>query len=317
MTQSEFLRKLSFELLTNLPQGTKLATYPSQTAGGDVSTTLTITFQNAEEMAFCVENLYEVFKDENDMQMIVNAMLNAINKQLTSLYSYDSEKAFLTLMSKEEYEERVDGYPCFASVDFPDLVAVIRMQVECEDENSIESIVVSHEMFKNAGTTAKDEFYELLMRNELSPKSVTPIYEDMFERGIISEAELSDFQFDTSLLPFYIYKNEDLGGIYGAAALMSMQSLAVIAQRFNCGFYIFPASTHQVTLFPESALDERWTIDAILEFNAFLELYINGAKETCSKEALLSQNVYYYDAKTKTISMVGKDRMSDKEDVDR
>lgn len=82
--------------------------------------------------------------------------------------------------------------------------------------------------------------------------------------------------------------------INGAIAMLDMKSLANVADKMGADLYIVPSSIHEVIALP--------AIDGPEEMRTIIRM-VNGDERVIKPDEVLSNNLYYYDQKTKTLSI--------------
>lgn len=312
MTQQEFVRTFSYNLLSSLPEGSRLSVKPANTKE-EKMTALSITLPgNGEEFSFCVENLYAAYNENPDMTILANTIVHTVSERTKVPIKINADKMFLSLVNYDNFASVLENAPYYISDAFPDMAVVVRAQLDSESPETLEAVFVTYDMFEQMGLDPECIFGELFTENESSTKALIPLYEVFYNTGQISLAEVLSYRSGEEKMPYYVFKNtnEEQSGMFGATALLSESALEAAAHELGGNFYIIPDCVHKLTLCPEAALDDVWTLEG-------LQFFLDEVNERSPKQDILSSHFYHYDAKTRKISMMTKHKLLNKEDMDR
>ena len=104
---------------------------------------------------------------------------------------------------------------------------------------------------------------------------------------------MDDVLAETPKSPFYVVSNELK--VDGAVAIASKTALEQVHEVVGENYYILPSSRHEILAVPESMVSDPEDLrQMVCEVNA----------TQVEAKDLLSDNVYYYDAQKKHVSMV-------------
>lgn len=187
------------------------------------------------------------------------------------------ENLFLKLINRERNKEMLEGCPY---IPFHDLAISFRYLVKHDEEGIASAILREKEMELWKLTT--DEIFRLARENtmRLFPMRLAKL-NDMIPIGLTELAEYPDM---------YVLTNRQQ--INGATCMLYRDVLEQFAGQVESNFYILPSSIHEVLLLPDCCgMDADYLRKSVREINAYAVADMD----------YLSDNVYYYDRKDKTV----------------
>lgn len=239
-----------------------------------------------------LEEYYKQFENGISIQDIVESVLDVYHEvkfehtwQVHTVKEFDKmrSKIVYKLIHASKNETLLQNMPYIAYLDFA-IVFYILFEV---DESGTATIPITHELMQLWGVSL-DEIQQNAFRNapSLLPASFKPmqIVIDELMGTNYSEGEFAEdlmFVLTNSLRSF------------GAACILYDGMLDKISEEIGENYYILPSSIHEMIIVPESNSPSR----------AHLNEMIAEVNQTqVDEEEFLSDCVYYYNRKTKTLS---------------
>lgn len=180
---------------------------------------------------------------------------------------------------------------------YMDMALTVRYLVNA-DENGLATAQVTYKDLERWGKS-KDEIMELAKKNtrELFPPVCTRL--DAVLMGMFpDEADMISEMSGLDDMNLYVLTNNR--GINGAVAMMYDDFINKLSEKYgNKDIYILPSSIHEVLLLPA---DNRLSVD---ELQAMV---MNVNRTNVAEQDFLSDSVYKFDAREKTISLVSDTR---------
>lgn len=204
--------------------------------------------------------------------------------------NYVKERLIVSLINAERNEDFLKDKPHRM---LEDLAIVYKVLVN-KDETGTGTIMVTNSHMEYWGLT-EEQLYETAIKN--SNMFEPPFIDDMDrvaaemlrERGM-TEEEIEEFQADVHP-KMYIISNASK--VNGASAIVYSDALQQVAEMMGSDLYILPSSIHEVLAV---SAEDRDLED--------LEEMVRSVNQTdVSPEEVLSDNVYKYDAESKTLSL--------------
>ena len=223
--------------------------------------------------AFYLEDLYEEFRESQDMDEIMEKIAEDVIRYSGSFPCGDfaedisarKDQIIMSLVNTEKNRGLLENIPHEEVLD----MSVIYRVVMNEDESGIASIILTNDLMQSAG----------IAREELGPLA----YENtrrMFPAEII---ELSE--------NFHIMTNSRKA--YGAVTILYRDSMKELSEHVGGDFYIIPSSIHEIIAVSDTDNDLKYLIRCLAEGNSgFIE-----------EKELLSNTIYHYDAEKDNIRM--------------
>lgn len=164
------------------------------------------------------------------------------------------------------------------------------------DAAGMATITIRNEHMEMWGVTA-DQIHELAMKNtrEILPvtvQSMTEVMREMFGRDQIPD-EMAELMFQEMPLNQQMFVISNEAKVNGAASMFYEDALASLADKVGTDLYILPSSVHEVI----AVSTDMGTPDALAE----MVQEVNG--DQVSEEEQLSDHVYRFDSKARTISL--------------
>lgn len=154
-----------------------------------------------------------------------------------------------------------------------------------------ESVPVPLEVAETIGTSG-DFLLAKAMKNHMNllPPVLIPLGNGEALGGKL--VELDDKETLTEKAAIYILTNRER--LYGAAAIVNKDTLALVSQKLGENFYILPCNIHTVAVIPKSCSP---ALDAMREIQRDVnERFVQAG-------VFLSEKIYYYDASRDAVKM--------------
>ena len=239
-----------------------------------------------------LEEFYKQFQNGYTIQNITERILEVYHEvKFEHTWQVHTVKDFETMRSKivyklihaKENEILLKSMPYIAYLDFA-IVFYILFEV---DESGTATIPITHELTQ-LWNVSLDEIQQNAFRNAptLLPASFKPmqiVINELTGANCVGEECIEDLMFvlTNSLRTF------------GAACILYDGILDKISEEIGENFYILPSSIHEMIIVPESSSPSRAHLD---------EMITEVNQTQVDEEEVLSDCVYYYDCKTKTLS---------------
>lgn len=206
----------------------------------------------------------------NITDVIPNNLKNRISDK-----DYIKENLYLEAVNSEKNKTFLESIP---KIEFLDLSFICRINVSKLIQNGCagnRSIIVDDRLLKIMGLSV-NELFDYAKNCDLNTYRAIPLNED-------------------KEVPTYLIRNKT--GIYGGAAIASVEALAGLAEYMKNDLYILPQSIHELLVVPADETDDLYK-SAILSLVKALESNI-----TCSDE-FLSDHIYLYDKLEKRLKPI-------------
>ena len=197
------------------------------------------------------------------------------------------EHIIFKLINYERNQELLHKVPHFRYLD----LAIVFCCLLQSGENSYGTILIHHHHMNLWNITA-DNLFTLAKKNtpnllRYDLQSMTDVLISLFDE----DGSLSPDDLDASV-PMYVLSNH--AKINGSCCILYEGLLDTISKQLNSDFYIVPSSIHEVLLIPARIEMKRTDLTKLVrEVNATQVL----------REEVLSDHVYFYSRKKKSISM--------------
>ena len=221
-----------------------------------------------------------------------NSMLNAPVSPVIGDDIYDKLKTAKikgALINTEGNYERLHK---LAHKDFLDLSIIFKLVLQEDDYNGSRAVItVTNEILDFLGKTEDDLFAEACANEE------SPIVMSMMEmlmgmgRGIPLDMLTEDIIESMMTMPMFVVTNK--AKFDGAFSMLDKVTLNKLAEKFDNDVYIIPSSIHEYIAIPAGTIEIGDLKDMIYEVN----------KNEVAPEEVLSYNVYYYNKKTKDLTI--------------
>jgi len=164
------------------------------------------------------------------------------------------------------------------------------------DAEGMATITIRNEHMEMWGVTA-DQIHELAMKNtrEILPvtvQSMTEVMREMFGRDGMPD-EIAELMFQEMPLNQQMFVISNESKVNGAASMFYEDALSELAEKVGTDLYILPSSVHEVI----AVSTDMGTPDSLAE----MVQEVNGGQ--VSAEEQLSDHVYKFDSKARTISL--------------
>ena len=249
-----------------------------------------------------LESFYDNYENGMEMDLILEKIANLERQGMNprkeieevannyTNFDYAKDRVVVTVINAEMNESYLQNKP---HRNVEDLAIIYRVLVD-EIGDSTASIVVTKDHMDKWGVT-EEELHEIAMENS---KKILPVYvASMGElmRNLLKEAESNEnidaMPLDSMERGMYVITNNRK--VNGVSAILYSDALEQLAEKMGTDLYIFPSSIHEVIVV---AANE----DRLAEYEETVR-EVNRAD--VSREEFLSDHVYKYDAKSRTITI--------------
>ncbi len=259
----------------------------------------TICLANNETMRATIymEDLYNDYMHGKAMIDIVDNAIGILNYadcnkfETPNFMDSEAKKCLCaTVINKNMNKELLQKIP---HQDMEDLALVARFRVNenysCLVDNGIcrSMQLTSEEVLDIAKTNSFAEGYRFKSLYEIIQDLGGPSDDELKEYATDNNGRLTDNM-------MYVLSTESLN--YGACLLFNRNVLNEIHDKLGENYYIMPSSQHEILIVPQKHVDER-----NLERMRWLVQEVNRTEVELKDK--LSDNVYYYDAKTCKLSI--------------
>lgn len=246
------------------------------------------------------EDAYEDYRSIEDFDVLMEGLVSYINMHSKTIplsnnpqkftdTNFILENCFVKLINTSVNEELLEKAP---HTDMMDMSITYRVRVNELDANDdgISSYLVSNEILKSSGLSL-EIVHEKAMENtrKMFPPRVSDLSEVM--RDILSIPE----EFAMIELPdtgVKILSNET--GNLGASVILYDDILEQVSEIMGGDFYVLPSSIHECLAAPVN----------MMEPGELTEIVTMANVETVAPNDQLSNQVYMYDSKSKSLSCV-------------
>lgn len=266
--------------LTVLPEGQNVAPniyldgfYMEYETGTELHTIM-------DEMAdLCVSNMHpsqdvaNVANDFRDVDFVKNHVI-------------------MVAVNREKNAELLSNVP---HTNREDLALIYKVMISSDDMGTA-TITIRNEHMDFWGLST-DELYEYAMRNtrEILPvtvQSMNEVMREIFEKDGMDE-EMMDMMFSEMPADAQMYVISNQSKVNGAASMFYEDVLSELAERVGTDLYILPSSVHECIAVSCNMNTPEALAEMVSEIN----------EGQVSEEEQLSDHVYRYDAKAKTLAL--------------
>lgn len=287
MTKENFTEELRNRLPEYMPDRYKNLTFSEKKTNKNNEIELTGIL--ADDGSGCtptiyIDKMYDNFCDKPDFEKIIRNLAETIvdvmdNKPNTDNILKKIKEGFSHVIPKlinaEKNRELLKTCPHRM---FLDLAVVYEIM-----PGTNQFILIRNEMFDYHGMT-EDELYDLAVENIRNQKQLVTLSQ-MFEGIVGEEADLDEF-------PMLIVRTKC--ETHGAGIMLCEDVLSEVAEKFQSNLYILPSSIHEIIAIPTDFEDDV----------AGLKALVNSVNQTeITPEEFLSNSVYFFDRKTKRLSI--------------
>lgn len=275
-----------------------------------------INIWNEEEktgISFRLSLLYEQYIENGlDINSVVRwigdtvktrAMGNSKAQDILSMVTnWDVIKNRLSckLINGEENKDYLQDKPY---TYFQDLAVIYKIILERSSEG-VSSITVTNSMLSACGVS-KEELHEAAMENMVREKRsvLIPLWE--IAMPYLSEEKREEIERLPELFAADVLVLTNSDQIDGACEILNPEIQEKIAEKVGGDYFVLPSSVHELIIVAKLYSDMD---DVELQEN------VKMINETCVRpEERLSDNVYEYNAKTKTLMICGAERNKEQE----
>lgn len=293
MNYQQFVIVVKNKVAFALGEGMSLHLHTALKNNGVERVGLTITDKRVNiSPTIYLEEYYKQFENEISIEDIVESVLEVYHEvKFEHTWQVHTVKDFEIMRSKIVYklihaaknETLLQNMPYIAYLDFA-IVFYILFEV---DESGTATIPITHELIQLWGVSL-DEIQQNAFRN--APTLLPAIFKPM--QIVIDElmgTNYSEEKFTEDLM--FVLTNSLRS--FGAACILYDGMLDKISEEIGENYYILPSSIHEMIIIPESNSPSR----------AHLNEMIAEVNQTqVDDEEFLSECVYYYDRKTRTLA---------------
>ncbi len=213
------------------------------------------------------------------------------NAQLVSKITFSWEEfrrgVFVRLVNKEKNRELLETVPygCFL-----DLALVYYYSVPISGD-VMGTLIITKEHLKILDIS-EEELHQAAISNceRFQPVKIRCMEDLLYDLGRKIGVNVQEAQ---TCHP-YLFVMTNTRGIFGAVSMYFKEELECFANRIGKSFYVLPSSVHEVILVPDSK-------EFCREYFASMVKEINATQVDATE--VLSDNIYFYDKNTKTISV--------------
>ncbi len=224
-----------------------------------------------------LDNMYEQYMECQDIDQILFGIALTIINYTGHISADDADINFermkefivMNLINTERNRDLLETVP---HREILDLSIVYRIIIN-QTEYGLNTLLVTDEIMKEMSVSA-DELHELAYRNTL----------EMFPVEITSFSE-----------SFYFMSNSIR--LHGASTMVCEEFMAKLADEIGGDFYVIPSSIHEIIAVP-------YDKDKLSRLKKTLEC---GNRQCNNENEILSGSVYFYEFKTRTLSIAGAD----------
>lgn len=310
----ENLERMNFEEFTNYVKENVGSVLPKKFAdakidinkvtknNGMVITGLVIVPKNQNICpTIYLENFYTKYEEGTDIQDVLKDIVKLYLNNIAAPSGFSNigkdfkdidfvkERVIMVVINGAKNEKLLSEVPY---VEYEDLAIIFKVYLE-EDNGGMATITIRNEHLAFWGVT-KEELYEFAKKNTqvLLPVRVQSMQDVMLEMMGICKEFSDEIDWDTlDENPMIVISNKQK--VNGASAIFYEDVLSTVAEKFGTDLYILPSSVHECIAVP---YDEERLED-------FLQMVTEINASQVALEEQLSNNVYYFNAETKTLKL--------------
>ena len=278
---------------------------------GAVMEGLSINNGEAVSPVLYLEGIYDSYKKGKELPEIMENMASTCQELMNHMpeFDLDSIRNFeeirnqirARLINQMQNVELLNTVPYQA---FEDLAVTYHLMLS-EDIYGTASIPITNQLMEMWGTD-RDTIHETALGNMISADqmNITSLYEIMrniLQRQLMEQDGMEEVlaeQMTQKILeeaeetPLYIVTNDS--GLFGAVEIMSEDIREQISDMMGGDYYVLPSSVHEVlVLSADSGMRPEELADMVQNIN---ESFVD-------EKDRLSDHVYYYNAREKTLSL--------------
>jgi len=236
---------------------------------------------------FYIQDLYEMYMEGTEIRKIFRMVAEYINAPLPpqeqKMLEYDKKQlqdhVIFQLINRDCNRELLKTLPFRPFLN----LAVIYRVLMVDENREVSSMLVTKDLMKEWNMKEKNLFQ---MAWDQTPEILPFLLKNtgrIFQSGIIMKENEGRM---------YILSNESM--YLGAVAMLYPDVLDMAAERMGGSFSILPGSLHELYLLketPEEAAGWKYVLEM-------------ANRELVAEADYLSDNIYFYDAEDKTVSML-------------
>lgn len=238
-------------------------------------------------------DLYGAYMSGQSMEKILETIDRLLSEAPVFDFSclfdpeYVKPRLFIRVCNLERNKKFLESCPY---EELEDLAITCHVMVG-KNEGKSQSSIVNNEMMEMLGFT-REELFAAAKKNaaDILPVEVInmgDMMSQMFSIGFVSDEERECMED----IPMYIVTNQ--AKTNGASAIFYPGVMEKLADVLGEGFYILPSSVHETIILPEGSSSEMPLLEMVKEVN----------QKKVNPEDKLTDNVYYYDAQKKKLSV--------------
>lgn len=207
-------------------------------------------------------------------------------------FDFVKDKIVMVAINAEKNKELLAGSPHQLRED----LALIYKVMFSTGEEGMSTITIKNEHMKVWGVTTED-IHELAMKNtkELLPvtiQSMNEIMMEMFSKDGMPD-EIAEAMFEDLPVNQQMFVISNKARVNGAASIFYEEELAKLANEMGSDLFILPSSVHECIAVSTSMGNPEELAELVQE--------VNGTQ--VSEDEQLSDHVYRFDAKARTLSL--------------
>lgn len=236
------------------------------------------------------DNLYEAYKEMEDMDLIMGIIESAIEyekvngfKNIVKDWNQAKEYIYPYIVNMEKNQLCMDynGYVYKPKLDF-----AYGVYVELPDVDGVACVNITKDML-HLWNVSEEELFEIAEKNaKYYVKPMKQVIAELLDKEI---TEIDVPEDDAMYVITNAMKNR------GAAGLFDLDLLRKTAEELQSDFFILPSSMHEIILVLETSAPSKQMLKESVED-------VNQCQ--VKEEEYLSDNVYYYSRESHEVSIV-------------
>lgn len=319
MNYEEFILSLQEELRQSFIKEKESYQFDTDTSYGINDTNNEYIRIRGEEqrpsISFLLPNLYELYMvNGQDMDIIISHITKIVReKVMTSLTKNEDDlsvlsdwnavkkRLFCKLINRADNESYLQNKPY---TNFQDLAVIYEIILERNSEGT-RCITMTNHMLSSYGVSVEE--LHMAAVNNLARENralIAPLWDFIEQFMTTEERSLYEEEMPTEERDYFlVLSNQEC--INGAAQILNPEVQEKIADKVGGDYFVLPSSVHELIIVAKLYSDMD---DIELQEN------VKMINETCVRpEERLSDNVYEYNAKTKTLMICGAERNKEQE----
>ena len=293
MSYQHFVTAVKEKVTTTLGEGIHIQLHTALKNNGKERVGLTITDKRVNiSPTIYLEEFYKQFQNGYSIEHITERIVNIYHEvkfehswDVHSIKDFEAMKPKIVykLVHAQKNQTLLNTMPFIAYLDFA-IVFYILFEI---DDSGTATIPITYDLI-NLWNTSFEEVQKYAFQNApvLLPADFKPmqiVIEELMGEKIDCEEQFEDMM--------YVLTNSIRS--FGAACILYDDIKEDIFQTIGENYYILPSSIHEMIIIPESNSPSR----------VYLNEMVDEVNRTqLDEEEFLSDHVYYYDGKSKTLS---------------